>query len=116
MSKSTPRAWARRAMTAALPIRTTRPGRVLRSSNAQRSGPMPAGSPAVSATSGASALVVAVLDEGKVAHLAKPILVGLVGLALADGLAGGDLLAILRQLVGAALQHLHQVPAERALH
>src|SRR3954469_23021806 len=102
-------------MTPASPTITTRPGKRSRASSAQRSGPIPAGSPAVSATSG-SALVVAVLDEGTVAHLAQPILVGLVGLALADRLADRDLLAVFRELVGPALEHLHQVPAEGRLH
>src|SRR5512135_3556889 len=94
---------------------------------AHRSGPIPAGSPAVSATSGAgsdtaegdraarSAFVVAVLDEGAVALLAQPVLVGLVGLACADRLAGGGLLALLRGRLGAALDHLREVPSERRL-
>src|SRR4051812_47656127 len=73
---------------------------------------MPAGSPAVSATL-RSAFFVAVLDERAVARLAQPVLVGLVGLARADRLARRGLLAVFRELVGAALHHLHQVPAER---
>src|ERR1043166_5579565 len=110
-----PRRRARSAMTRASPTRTTRPGSASRASSAQRSGPMPAGSPAVSATRLALALVVAVLDEGTVALLAQPVLVGLVGLALADRLARSDLLALVRELVGAAFDHLHEVPAERRL-
>src|SRR6478735_21807 len=110
-----PRRAARAAITCASPTITTRPGNRSRASNAQRSGPMPAGSPAVSATSG-SALVVAVLDEGTVAHLAQPVLVRLVSLALADRLAHGHLLALLGELVRTALEYLHQVPAEGRLH
>src|SRR5687768_2751685 len=76
---------------------------------------MPAGSPAVRATSGRSALVVAILDERAVAHLAQPVLVGLVGLARADRLARGDLLAVGGKLLGAALHYLDEMPAERSL-
>src|SRR6478736_3894222 len=68
-----PRRAARAAITCASPTITTRPGNRSRASNAQRSGPMPAGSPAVSATSGS-------------------------------------------ELVGTALEHLHEVPAEGRLH
>src|SRR3954471_2506174 len=107
-----PRARARSAITPASPTITMRPGSVSRARSAQRSGPMPAGSPAVRAASGRSAFVVAVLDEGTVARLAQPVLVGLVRLALADRLACRDLLALLGHFVGAPLEHLHQVPSE----
>src|SRR4051812_15928110 len=110
-----PRARARSAITPASPTITTRPGSVSRASSAHRSGPMPAGSPAVSAASGRSAFVVAVLNEGTVARLAQPVLVGLVGLALADRLARRDFLALVGYLVGAPLEHLYEVPSERRL-
>src|SRR5258706_2059939 len=107
---------ARCAITSRSPMITRRPGNFSRARSAHRSGPMPAGSPAVSATTASLALVVAVLDEGAVARLAQPILVRLVGLALADRVARGRLLALLGQLVGAALEDLHEVPSERRLH
>src|SRR4051812_2278601 len=106
---------ARSAITARSPTITRRAGNESRASSAQRSGPMPAGSPAVSATTASLALVVAVLDEGAVARLPQPVLVRLVGLARADRLARGGLLAVVGQLVGAPLEHLDQVPAERRL-
>src|SRR5688572_3342960 len=119
-----PRALARSAITSRSPRITRLPGKGSAARSAQRSGPMPAGSPAVRAIRGArtgraarrkSALLEPVLDECPVAHLAQPILVGLVGLACADRLACHELLAILRKLVGASLEHLHEVPAERRL-
>src|SRR5205085_11246662 len=95
---------------------TRRPGKRSRARSAHRSGPMPAGSPAVSATTASLALVVAVLDERAVARLPQPVLERLVGLALADGVARRLLLAIVGELVGTPLEHLHQVPPERRLH
>src|SRR5687768_12995035 len=120
-----PRARARSEITRASPTITIHPGKRSRARMAQRSGPMPAGSPAVNATTvcvapeaiegAALALVVAVLDERAVAHLAQPVLVGLVGLARADRLARGDLLAVGGELLGAALHDLDQMPAEGSL-
>src|SRR5690348_11495856 len=101
-----PRARARAASTSRSPRITSRPGNSRRAAHAHRSGPMPAGSPAVRATRvsdrgtavalpRASALVVAVLDERAVALLAQPVLVRLVRLACADGLARGRLAPLL---------------------
>src|SRR5258708_27838195 len=115
-SKGIPGMRAGSAITSGSPTMTTRRGKASRARSAHRSGPMPAGSPAVSATSGVLALVVAVLDEGAVARLAQPVLVRLVGLARADRLARRELLPVARQLVRTALGHLHQVPAEGRLH
>ena len=76
---------------------------------------MPAGSPEVTAMTarGSQLLFEAVLDVGAVAHLAQPVLVGLVRLALAQGLARSSALAIRRDVLDAPLEHLDQVPAER---
>jgi hypothetical protein len=52
----------------------------------QMSGPMPAGSPEVTAITGGAeplAIFAAVFDIGAVAHLPDPVLVSLIGLALA---------------------------------
>src|SRR5258706_3206283 len=114
-SKGIRRMRARCAMTSRSPMITRRPGNFSRARSAHRSGPMPAGSPALRATTASLALVVAVLDEGAVARLAQPVLVRLVGLALADRVARGRLLALLGELVGATLEHLHEMPAERRL-
>src|SRR5688572_11734613 len=123
-SKGIAREAARAAMTRLSPAMTRRPGKRSPASIAQRSGPTPAGSPAVSTTSGEeapidgaarSAFFETVLDERPVARLAQPILEGFVGLARPDRLAGGELLAVFRELVGAARNHLHQVPPERCL-
>src|SRR3954464_814740 len=102
MSKGNPRSRARSRRTSRLPTITRGPGKRWPASSAQRSGPIPAGSPAVSATL-RSAVFVAVLDEGAVAGLAQPVLVRLVRLALPNRLARGGLLAVFRQLVGTAL-------------
>src|SRR5262249_38289710 len=64
---------------------------------------------------GHSALFEPVLDESAVAREAQPVGVGLVALARANRGARSVLLAVLRKLVGPALLHLHQVPAERRL-
>src|SRR5437868_1894780 len=100
-------------MTSGSPAMTMRPAKRSRASSAHRSGPMPAGSPAVRTTS--LSLVVAVLDEGAVTGLAQPVLEGFVGLARADGLARRHLLAIFGELVRASLDDLHQVPSEGRL-
>src|SRR5437868_4227183 len=97
-------------MTSGSPAMTMRPAKRSRASSAHRSGPMPAGSPAVRTTS--LALVVAVLDEGAVTGLPQPVLEGFIGLARANGGARGDLLAVLGQLVRASLDDLHQVPSK----
>src|SRR5689334_7171045 len=114
-SNGMPRARARAAITSRSPRIARRPANFSRAMSAHRSGPMPAGSPAVSATRGESALVVAVLDEGAVARLAQPVLVRLVGLARADRGARGGALALLGELLGAPAEHLHEVPSERRL-
>src|SRR5438105_8576344 len=109
-----PRESARSATTRGSHTKTTRPAKRSRASSAHRSGPMPAGSPAVSAIR--LAFVVPVLDERAVARLAQPVLVGLVGLARANRLARVGALALLGKLVGAPLDRLQEVPAERRLH
>src|SRR5687768_11600292 len=103
---------------------TMRAGRRLRASCTHSSGPMPAGSPAVTAISGVlsveclmlSALVEAVFDESQIAPLAHPLLVGLVGLARAQGAARLQPQSLLRHVLVAPFQHLDQVPSERCLH
>src|ERR1041384_6546662 len=76
------------------------------------SGPIPAGSPEVSAMTGL-AFLKPQLDVGLVAHLAQPFLVGLVGLALAQRAARLQPAALRRHVARAPLQHLDQVEAER---
>src|SRR5438552_2976229 len=92
---------ARSAITSRSPTRTSRPGNRSRASSAHKSGPMPAGSPAVRATTASLALVVAVLDERAVA-LAKQDVAHVRLLH-----AGGGRLAAL-------LEELHDVEAVRA--
>src|SRR5712692_365651 len=79
------------------------------------SGPMPAGSPEVSATSGL-AFLKPQLDVGLVAQLAQPFLVGLVGLALAQRLTRLHAPALGTEIARAALENLDQVVAERRAH
>src|SRR5258708_37857454 len=95
---------ARSAITVRSPTTTSRPGNRSRASSAHKSGPMPAGSPAVSATTASLAPVVAVLDERAVARPSPPVLERLVGLAVADGLARGGLLAGLGELRGGPVE------------
>src|SRR4051812_36220432 len=93
------------------------------------SGPIPAGSPEVTAMGEApsatarpardpalcSAVFKPVLDVGAVAQLAQPLLVGFVALALAPHLACLETLAFRRGVGGASLEDLDQVPAEGRL-
>src|SRR5207245_7136976 len=79
------------------------------------SGPMPAGSPEVSAMTGL-AFLKPQLDVGLVAQLAQPFLVGLVGLALAQRLARLHAAALRTEIARAALENLDQVIAERRAH
>src|SRR5436309_15537903 len=106
-----PRWRARSSSVLRLPRMTSAPSRGCAASITQRSGPMPAGSPAVRATRG-SAFFVAVLDERAIARLAQPVLVRLVGLARANRLACGGLLPLLGHFVPAAPEPLHQVPPD----
>src|SRR5436190_1662297 len=76
------------------------------------SGPMPAGSPEVSAMSGL-AFLKPQLDVGLVAQLPQPFRVGLVGLALAQRLARLQPAPFGAEIARAALEHLDQVVAER---
>src|SRR3954452_10313278 len=91
-----------------------------RASFTQSSGPMPAGSPEVSAITGglapiALAVFEAQLDVGLVAQLAQPLLVGLVGLALAQRLPRLHPYAVGAHVRRAPLEHLDEVVAERRL-
>src|SRR5207244_3446959 len=95
-----------------------------RSAQAARSeisGPMPAGSPVVTARVGRAAVamrllvVAAELDVGAVAHLARPVLGRFLQLAVADHLARLVARALLRRIVALALEDLDQVEAERRL-
>src|SRR5881396_2613328 len=79
------------------------------------SGPMPAGSPEVSAMTGL-ALLKPQLDVGLVAQLAQPFLVGLVGLALAQRLARLHAAPLGTEIARAALENLDQVVAEGRAH
>src|SRR3954470_19271778 len=115
MSNAIPRPRARSRSTPGSPRMTMRPGCASAAARTHRSGPMPAGSPAVNAMRGAPAamraallLVEAVLDEGAIARLAQPVLVRLVGLAGADRQACRVLLAVAGELVGAPLEHLDE--------
>src|SRR5512141_1569923 len=118
--------WAARARKAGISPRTdSRQGSACCDRATHRSGPIPAGSPAVTARRGkfTASLTPGVpgsvdradFDIGRIADLAHPVLEGFVGLAFADGLARQQLLAFLRDVLGAARQHLDQVPAEGCL-
>src|SRR5262245_21524724 len=54
-----------------------------------------------------------ILDVGLVPLLAHPLLPLLLGLALADRLARRQFLPVLRHVLLAPLQHLHDMPPER---
>src|SRR5947207_1891568 len=95
------------------PITTTSASRARR---VQISGPMPAGSPDVSATTGLPLFVKPQLDVGLVAQLPQPFRVGLVRLAVADRLARLQAPALGREVARAPLEHLDQVVAERRAH
>src|SRR3989442_12190241 len=84
-------------------------------SRTHSSGPMPAGSPEVSAMTGL-AFLKPQLDVGLVAQLAQPFLVGLVGLALAQRLARLHAAALGTEVARAALENLDQVVAEGRAH
>ena len=53
-----------------------------------------------------------IFDECAVTCLAQPILIRLIGLALADDVARGGAFAFFGNAFGAALDDLHQMPAE----
>src|SRR5437868_973749 len=80
----------------------------------QSSGPMPAGSPEVTAMR-MLLLLEPQLDVGFVAQLPQPLLVGLVGLALAQRLPGLLPHPLRRHFGGAPLEHLDEVVTERRL-
>src|SRR5258706_15895237 len=79
------------------------------------SGPMPAGSPEVSAMRGL-ALVKPQLDVRLIAQLAQPLLVGLVGLAIAQRVARLRAPPFRGDVARAALEHLNEVVAEGRAH
>src|SRR4051812_6006813 len=95
------------------PITTTSASRATR---AQISGPIPAGSPEVSAMTGLTLLVKPKLDVGCVAQLPQPFGVRLVGLAIADRLACLQALPFRGDIARAPLEHLDQVVAEGRAH
>src|SRR3979490_1577319 len=84
-------------------------------SRTQSSGPIPAGSPEVSAMTGLF-FVKPYFDVTLVAQLAQPLLVGLVGLALAQHLPRLQHAALRVHLGRAPLEHLEEVIAERLSH
>src|ERR1044072_2204915 len=79
------------------------------------SGPIPAGSPDVRAILGL-ALVKPQLDVGRIAQLAHPLLVGLVGLAVVQRLTRLHALPLGRDVARAPLEALDQVVAEWRAH
>src|SRR5574340_305736 len=126
LAKSTavPSRAARARSTPTSPRIDSRHGRACCDRAMHRSGPIPAGSPAVRTRWGKSTVspdpACSVegpdFDIGRIADLAHPVLEGLVALALANGLTRQQFLAFLRDVLAAAPQHLDQVPAERRLH
>src|SRR2546430_4928955 len=94
---------------------TTRASSRSAQSRTQSSGPIPAGSPEVSAMTGLS-FVKPHFDVALVAQLAQPLLVGLVGLALAQHLPRLQPAALRVHLGRAPLEHLDEVIAERRSH
>src|SRR5689334_10306353 len=97
------------------PITTSSAPRAARATRTQSSGPMPAGSPEVSAMNGL-ALVKPKLDVGLVAELAQPFLVSLVGLSVAQRCARLQAPALGRHVARAPLEHLDQVIAKGRTH
>src|SRR5687768_3674253 len=102
----------------------------------QRSGPMPAGSPLVTASRcssrvrgtpvawacscfiravSRSALVGTQFNVGAIAKLSHPLLIRFIRFPRTQRLACGKSLAFLGHILVASLQHLDQVPAERRL-
>src|SRR6185295_9541364 len=88
---------------------TTSASRAMR---AQISGPMPAGSPEVSATRGLL-LLKPQLDVRLVAELSQPFRIRLLGLAVANRLSRLQALALNGCVARAPLEHLDEVVAER---
>src|SRR6266850_1236040 len=88
---------------------------VSEASRTHSSGPIPAGSPDVSAMR-SLAFLKPQFDVGLVAELPQPLLVGLVGLALAQRLAHLQPAAFGADVARAALEDLDQVVAERGAH
>src|SRR4051812_9616378 len=88
---------------------------ISRASRTQSSGPIPAGSPDVNAMR-VLALVKPQLDVGRIAQLAQPVGVRLVGLAVAQCLARLDALALGRDVARAPLEHLDDVITEGRAH
>src|SRR5574340_23538 len=108
---------ARARSTSASPSTDSRHGNDCLDSAMQRSGPTPAGSPAVSAMTGNSGGMLesvdrAQFDVGLIANLPYPVLERLFSLAFADRLARQQALAFLRHVLVAAFQHLNQMQAE----
>ncbi len=106
---------ARAASRSRSPSTTNRAGHSRSFSRRQMSGPIPAGSPEVTAITGSGkrlTLFDAVLDIGAIADLPDPVLIGLVGLAIAQYLPCGEPLAFVGDIFGATLQHLDQMEAE----
>src|SRR5689334_14275303 len=97
------------------PISTSSAPRTARAARTHSSGPMPAGSPEVSAMTGL-ALVKPQLDVSLVAQLPQPFLVGLVGLALAQRRACLQPPAFGGHVARAPLEHLDQVVAKGRAH
>src|SRR3569623_312142 len=115
---------ARSRSTSTAPRTDSRHGRGCCDRAMHRSGPIPAGAPAVRARWGKStassrnpgrSVDRADFDIGRVADLAHPVLEGLIALAFADGLARQQFLTFLRDVLIASLKDLDQVPAERGL-
>src|SRR5580658_2878051 len=107
-----PMARARSASSVRSPRQTSSQGRLRAASARHSSGPMPAGSPEVSAMRGSLGLV---LDVGFVPHAAQPQLRLLVRLAGADGIHRLAALHVLGVVDAAPSEDLGDVPAELRL-
>src|SRR5471032_2026644 len=125
MLSGLPACKARACNIARSPTITKRAWKSCAASLTQSSGPMPAGSPLVTAMVGSMALqefefrlpvFQVVFDISLVALLAQPFLICLVRFTRAQGLARLLALAVGRFAFFPALQHFDQVQAERGLH
>src|SRR5687768_16453182 len=129
-------------MSPSSPTATIRAGNSVRASCSARSGPMPAGSPVVSAITGSLEPIFALQSLGKgcggtalrfpcsdplpvlqakrhvspVAQLPQPVLVCLVVASLPQGLSSLQPAALGAHVGDAAIHHLDQVKAERRFH
>src|SRR5512137_2143624 len=128
-SRAMPSAAARASSIGRSPMTTMSAGSSRPAIARQMSGPMPAGSPEVTATTARagitaprapaaprSPLLDPVLDVGAVAQLAQPLFVRLVGAAVAEHLARLGTLAVQRDVGVAPLGDFDDVKAEGRTH